>query len=226
MHAWIRAVSLATALAAVGAPLAAQAPTTPPAPAPTPKPAVIGEGSFLVRLRGMGFITADKSTAAPLIGLAADRITLSDVVMPELELTWFPIAKLGVSLSGSIPQSQEAQVSGRPIGTFKRVPFAALLQYHARPLATIRPYAGAGVAVATIHEVELPVAGLGRLTLPDAVVGPVGQIGVDFRIATGILLNIDARYSLLETDLKSGVNRVSTLNWNPVQLGGGIGFRF
>lgn len=224
MHAWIRAVSLATALAAVGAPLAAQAPTTPPAP--TPKPAVIGEGSFLVRLRGMGFITADKSTAAPLIGLPADRLTLSDVVMPELELTWFPIAKLGVSLSGSIPQSQEAQLSGRPIGTFKRVPFAALLQYHARPLATIRPYAGAGVAVATIHEVDLRVAGLGRLTLPEATVGPVGQIGVDFRIATGILLNIDARYSLLETDLKAGVNRVSTLSWNPIQLGGGIGFRF
>jgi outer membrane protein len=224
MHAWIRAVSLATALAAVGAPLAAQAPTTPPAP--TPKPAVIGEGSFLVRLRGMGFITADKSTAAPVISLQADRITLSDVVMPELELTWFPIAKLGVSLSGSIPQAQKARLSGTPIGTFKRTPLAALLQYHARPRATIRPYVGAGVAVAMINDVDLPVQGLGRLTLPDAAVGPVGQLGVDFRIATGILLNIDARYSLLETDLKSGVNRVSTLSWNPIQLGGGIGFRF
>lgn len=224
MHSWTRFVALATAFASLGSPVAAQAP--PSQPAPKPKVGVIGEGSFLVRFRGLGFVTADKSTAAPLLGLTADRITLSDVVMPEVELTWFPIATFGVSVSGSLPQSQTTRLNGTPIGTFKRTPLAALLQYYARPLATIRPYAGAGIAVAPISDVNMQASGIGRFTLPDAAAGPIGQLGVDFRIATGVLLNIDARYSVLKTDLTAGVNRVSTLGWNPLQFGGGIGFRF
>lgn len=197
-----------------------------PSAAPAAKTAPATEGKFLVRVRGLGLATADKSDAVPLLGLGADRISVSDVALAELDVTYFATANLALSVSGSYPVSHDAYINGTTIGTFKQTPLSARLQYHVLPTGRIRPYIGAGILVAPVSDVDLVASGIGRFDLESPLVGPVGQIGFDVKLGGGFFLNADARYALAKTTLKAGVNPVSELGLNPITFGGGIGYRF
>ena len=221
MPSVIHRLFLATALTVFPAALSAQT-----AAVASVKAADATEGKILVRVRGLGLITSNTSDAVPLLGLPADRITVSDVAVAELDVSYFVTSNVALSVSGSYPVSHDAFIDGTTIGTFKQTLLTARAMVYPWPEARVRPYVGAGVVIAPISNVELTARGVGRFDLDSPRIGPVGQLGADMKIAKQLFLNVDVRYALLKTTLTAGANRVSDLKMNPLTFGGGIGFRF
>ncbi|WP_373062527.1 OmpW family protein [Gemmatimonas sp.] len=230
MFSAVHRILVTAAFTVLPAALTAQAaaPAATPAVAPVPpKPTTeAAEGKFLLRVRGLGLITGDKSDAVPLLGLPADRITASDVAFAELDLSYFVTSHVALSVSGSYPVSHDAFINGTKIGTFKQTSLTARAMVYFWPTARVRPYVGAGVFVAPISNVDLAANGVGRFGLDTPAVGPVGQLGADIKLSKRVFLNADVRYALVKTTLTAGLNPVSDLGLNPLTFGGGIGVRF
>jgi outer membrane protein len=198
------------------------------AQAAPPKAAAVSaaEGKWLVRVRGVGIATADKSDAVPLLSLGADKITTSDVGGAELDVSYFVMPRLALSVSAGTPGTHDVFMGGVNVGSFKQMPLTARAVYQMFPTSRIRPYLGAGVLLAPLSDVKLTTGGTGILDLDSPTVGPVGQAGVDVQLTKKWFLNGDVRYGMLKTTLTSGVNPVSELTLNPITFGGGIGYRF
>ena len=220
----LSAVTISTMLAPFALSAQTAAPTT--TAAASAKAAPAREGKFMVQVRGFGLITADKSDAVPTLSLPADRISTSDVAFGELDVSYFATSSIALSVSGSYPISHDAFINGTKVGTFKQTPLTARLQYHLMPTSRFRPYLGAGILVAPVSNVDLVADGLGRFDLDSPAVGPIGQLGANYKVANHWFLNADVRYALLKTTMTIGVNPVSELGLNPLMFGGGIGYRF
>jgi outer membrane protein len=185
------------------------------------------DGKFMIRLRALSLTPANKSDAIASPAVPADRITVSDKVFPEVDLSYFLTKSWAVELVLTYPQQHDVELSGTKIGTFKHLPPSLLLQYHLLPSAKFRPYVGAGGNLTLISDVALNVPGVGVLDLDDASVGFALQGGADIDLGgKGWFLNLDAKYVTIASDVKLGSTRISAVQVNPILLSAGLGVRF
>lgn len=186
------------------------------------------EGKFMVTLRGDYLKPADKSDAIPSLSVAADAITVSTKVIPDLNFSYFFTPSLAANLVLTIPQEHEVELNDTKIGTFKHLPPTLTLQYHFLPEGMVRPYVGAGVNLTLISSVDLNVPNVGALDLESSSVGYAVGAGVDIKVGEKLFLNLDAKYVNITSDvtLKANDTKVSAVEVNPLLLGGGIGIRF
>lgn len=186
------------------------------------------EGKFMVTLRGDYLKPADKSDAIPSLSVAADAITVSTKVIPDLNFSYFFTPSLAANLVLTIPQEHDVELNDTKIGTFKHLPPTLTLQYHFLPEGMVRPYVGAGVNLTLISSVDLNVPNVGALDLESSSVGYAVGAGVDIKVGEKLFLNLDAKYVNITSDvtLKASDTKVSAVEVNPLLLGGGIGIRF
>lgn len=120
------------------------------------------------------------------------------------------------------------------IGEARTLPPVVTLQYHFAPDGTgMRPYVGVGANYTKFYDESVTSsleAALGptKLEIDDST-GLAAQVGVDFPIGGRWLLNLDAKYIVMETEatLRSGgVSRRVDIDLNPWFLGFGLGTRF
>lgn len=201
---------LAAALFVVSAPLAAQN----------------AEGSWMIRVRALSLTPADKSDAIPSLNVAADAITVSSKVFPDVDIAYFFNKHLAAELVLTYPQQHDVKLNGTKIGTFKHLPPTLLAQYHILPDAIVRPYVGAGVNLTLISSVNITVPGVGALDLESSSVGVAGQVGADIRVMPGKFINIDVKKVMLGSDVTAGGNKVSTVHVDPWLISVGFGVRF
>jgi outer membrane protein len=206
-----RSILLATAMFAIAIPLAAQS----------------GEGAFMVRVRGLYLSPTNKSDAIPSLSVAADAITVSDKVFPEIDFTYFLAKSFAAELVLTYPQQHDVKLNGTKIGTFKHLPPTLLLQYHFMPEGMVRPYIGVGANLTLISDVSLNVTGVGALKLEKSSVGVAGQVGADVKVAKGIFLNFDAKKVTIGSDVMTAAGaKVSAVKVDPFLLSVGLGLRF
>lgn len=186
------------------------------------------EGKFMVTLRADYLKPADKSDAIPSLSVAADAITVSTKVIPDLNFSYFLTPQLAANLVLTIPQEHDVELNDTKIGTFKHLPPTLTLQYHFLPEGMVRPYIGAGVNLTLISSVDLAVPGVGALDLESSSIGYAVGAGVDIKVGEKLFLNLDAKYVNITSDvmLKANDTKVSAVEVNPFLLGGGLGFRF
>lgn len=186
------------------------------------------EGKIMVRLRGDYLKPADKSDAIPSLEVPADDITISDKVIPDLNISYFLTPSVAAELVLTIPQKHDVEVGGTKIGTFKHLPPTLSLQYHFLPAGMIRPYVGAGVNLTLISSVELEVPGVGALDLESSSIGWAVGAGVDCKVGEKLFLNADVKYIDINSDvlLKADDSKVSAVQVRPLLAGAGIGYRF
>jgi outer membrane protein len=185
-----------------------------------------GGGKFMVRVRALSLTPADKSDAIPSLSVAADAITVSSKIFPEVDLSYFFTPRLAAELVLTYPQQHDVELNGSTIGTFKHLPPSLLLQYHFLPDAVFRPYVGAGANLTLISSVDLRVPGVGALELEDSSVGVVGQVGADFKVGTRHFLNVDVKRVTIGSDVLAGGNAVSAVKVDPWLISVGFGLRF
>jgi len=183
-------------------------------------------GPFLVRVRGVYIVPADKSEAIPALSVAEDDITVSKKLIPEVDFTYFITPHLAAELILTYPQKHDVEVAGTKIGTFSHLPPVLAVQWHFLPDALVSPYVGLGVNLTLITSTDLEVPGVGKLDLTSPSVGVAGQVGADVRITPQVFLNVDVKYVTLRTDVEAGGNKVSTVKVDPWLVGVGVGYRF
>ncbi|MBU6183863.1 MAG: OmpW family protein [Rickettsiales bacterium] len=105
------------------------------------------------------------------------------------------------------------------------VPVTLSAQYHAAPYGGLRPYVGAGLNGTYMHTRSKAIK-------VDSGFGPVLQAGVDFISKDDTLFTVDIRQYLLKTKVKFKKGFLATdgisskVNWNPLVISAGFGFKF
>jgi outer membrane protein len=188
--------------------------------------AVAQEIPLMVRLRAVGVVPADKSSAG---ALPADAVHVSNKLIPEVDFTYFfLLPNLSAELILTYPQKHDVTLKdGGNIGTVTHLPPCLTAQWHFLPGAVANPYLGAGVNLTLITDQDL---GKGTLKLdPKTSVGFAAQAGIDVKVAPQVFLNFDVKYvTPLAFDVKAKADnsKVTTVNLDPWLFGAGVGYRF
>jgi outer membrane protein len=178
-------------------------------------------GDWIVRLRATYLNAANKDDT----GL---DLSINDKTLPELDITRFFTPNLAAELVLTYPQRQTLSAGGTPIGSLKHLPPVLTLQYHVTGLGTLRPYAGAGVNWTHFSDVRFDAATTTALhpSIKKDSFGAALQAGVDLPVGGGWLLNADAKWVQIKTDVSSAGTKVGTFKVNPWLLSLGAGYRF
>ena len=169
------------------------------------------------------------------------ELTVSDKVIPELDISYYItkniaaelILALGTRHNVSIEGEAGAVVPNQDLGSVNLLPPTLTVQWHFNPDQTIDPYVGAGINYTNFLDRNLKVnngalAGT-KIKVDSDSWGYALQAGVDINLKDGWLINLDAKYVNIETDVKlnvAGWTKIDSLDINPWVLGIGIGKKF
>jgi len=178
-------------------------------------------GDWIVRLRATYLKSANKDDT----GL---QLSINDKTLPEFDITRFFTPNLAAELVLTDPQRQTLSAGGTPIGSLKHLPPTLTLQYHVTGLGALRPYAGAGVNWTHFSDVRFDAATTTALhpSIKKDSFGAALQAGLDVPVGGGWLLNADAKWVQIKTDVSSAGTKVGTFKVNPWLLSLGVGYRF
>ncbi len=184
--------------------------------------ALAQDNPWLVRVRATHIAPADKSE--PLGGAgAANRLTVSDKTILEVDVGYFFTPNLAAELVLTYPQKHTVALDGAPIGTFKHLPPTLLAQYHFSPASQFSPYVGAGVNYTNISKVHL-LNGAARLE--NDSFGLALQAGANVNFGKNWSLNFDVKKVQIRSDVLIAGAKVSKVKVDPVLVAVGLGLRF
>lgn len=175
-----------------------------------------------LRVRAVNLEPANHSDPVGGSG-ASDRITVSNKVIPDIDISYFFSANIAAELLLTIPQKQDVALDGKNIGSFKHLPPTLLAQYHFLPEAQWRPYVGAGINYTNISSVNL-LGGAGSLEHKSW--GPALQAGFDVAIDKNWRFNVDVKKIRIRSDVFIGGVQASAVRIDPLLFGVGVGYRF
>ena len=190
------------------------------APALASAQAPFDTGDWIVRVRATYLSSANKD------GTGLD-LSINDKALPELDITRFLTPNVASELVLTYPQKQTISAGGTPIGSLKHLPPVLTLQYHFTGLP-VRPYVGAGVNWTHFSDVQFDAATTQALhpSIKSNSFGAALQAGVDVPLSGGWLLNADAKWVQIRTDVKSSGAKVGTFRVDPWLISLGAGYRF
>lgn len=191
-------------------------------------------GNWIVRVRATD-IQSDNHNNSQLLGtmqsLGFDHAAINNKWIPEVDVSYFFTPNIAAELILTYPQEQTlyavaADGTKTSLGTFKHLPPTLLAQYHFTGLPVARPYVGLGVNYTRVSDVNLNTVPSLGLDLSRNSFGLAAQVGADFPIGGGWLLNVDAKYAQLGVDVRSNGSKVGEFGVNPWLLSLGVGKRF
>lgn len=180
------------------------------------------QNPWLLRARAVSIAPANKSDPVGGVG-AADRITVSDKTIPEVDISYFFTPNIATELVLTYPQKHDVALDGANIGSFKHLPPTLMVQYHFIPASQFSPYLGLGVNYTNISKVNL-LNGAGGLD--HSSVGLALQAGVDFQIDKRWSVNLDVKKVQIRSDVTISGAKVSAVKIDPLLIGLGVGYRF
>ena len=178
-------------------------------------PATALADNWMMRVRAID-IVPDVSTSPTLAGL-----DVSSEWVPEIDFTYFVSPNIGMELILATAR-HEVTLGGTSLGKLNHLPPTLTLQYHFQPTPTIKPYVGAGVNYTRFYNVDLAPG----LSIDKNSFGGALQAGVDIAVTKNGYLNLDVKKIWINTDVKSGGAKLTTLDIDPMVWGIGYGFRF
>ena len=124
-------------------------------------------------------------------------------------------------LSREIVIEEESGVESSQ-GSIETIPLNLLAQV--RPLleGVVHPYGGVGLNFTPVWE---KTGALDGDDIPPTF-GVAAQLGVDFDLSPGVLLNLDLLWNTAEPDIEADGVRITTITMNTFTLSAGVGFRF
>jgi outer membrane protein len=193
------------------------------------------DGDWLIRGRALAVIPNESANFNPPV--AGGDVSISTAVVPELDITYFFTPNIAAELIlGVTPHDVSGRgpgLGGADIGSVWLLPPTLTLQYHVTQLgdwlghphgSRIKPYVGAGVNYTMFFDED---AGQFNDIEYDDSFGLALQAGVDFELAEGFYLNVDAKYIFLNTDVSVDNGTVTgDVDINPLLIGVGLGYRF
>lgn len=181
-----------------------------------------------VRLRATYLETVDKSDAFSALGIAfaADAVSVSDKLIPEIDVAYAFNDRWTAELVLTIPQSHRVSLAGvGRLGSFKHLPPTLLVQYRGNPGGALRPYVGAGVNFTLIWDDRLSVAGV-PLELETSSVGLAAQAGLDWQLNERWALNVDVKRAAIRSDVSAGGAVLTEARLDPWLYALGVRYAF
>lgn len=216
MRFWGRCAAAAMLLAGAGGAMAQDA-------APRGKRA----GDIMVGFGAVGVLPTNGGT----VGLIGGSPNASNSASPLLDGTYFFTPNLAINLIAATTRHQ-VEVRNSALGTVNlgsvwALPPTLTAQYHFLPNSRISPYAGVGLNLTLFYGYS------GNLTPPvtrvrlDPSIGIAPNIGVDYELAPNWLLNLDAKWIMMQPDVSvnSGLIRARA-DINPFVISGALRYRF
>ncbi len=199
-------------------------------------PAAAEQGDLLVRGRVIAIVPTE-DTSAVLPAFPTGSVDVENTVVPELDFTYFVKDQWAVELilatsphdlvgAGALEGLDE-------VGKVWVLPPTLTLQYHFRPNAQVRPYAGVGVNYTLFYNesasssLEGAIGNTG-IDLDDSF-GVAFQAGVDVALNDNWFANLDVKYIQIDTDARLATGPATNtveVDLDPVVAGIGIGRRF
>jgi outer membrane protein len=191
-------------------------------------------GNFLVRVRATRLNSANDNNGDlknTLQTLGFDHAEINDKWIPELDLSYFFTPNIAAELILTYPQKQtlyavDASGAKTELGSFKHLPPTLLAQYHFTGIQGVRPYVGAGINYTNVTSSSLDTVPSLGLNLSRNSWGLAAQVGADFPIGGGWLINVDAKYVRIGVDVTSAGTKIGEFGVNPWLLSVGVGKRF
>lgn len=184
------------------------------------------KGDFLVRLRGIGFLTDTSGTTDTLGGSART----SDAFVPELDFTYFFTKNIAAELILATTR-HSVEVKGSTagdldLGTVWALPPVLTLQYHFFPDGQLSPYIGGGINYTIMYNADV-----GRSATSVDYSNEFGyafQAGIDIKLNDRWGINADLKKVFVDTDIKvnGGAINANGTNLDPWVVGIGISYRF
>jgi outer membrane protein len=175
------------------------------------------EGPWMVRARAVSLSSANTDSTS--LGL-----TVSDIVLPEVDISYFFSPNLAAELILTVPQQHDVKANGTKLGTLSQLPPTLLVQYHF-PMNGYKPYVGAGINYTKFTTSEISLAGT-PVTPDSSSWGGALQVGVDVPLSGNMYFNFDVKKVFIKTNINAGGNSAGTLKVDPLLVGVGIGWRF
>lgn len=173
-------------------------------------------------------------------GITDLDVKVDDGTALGLTAAYFLTDRIAIELLAATPFSHDLSInratpdslSGTEIGEIKHLPPTLSVQYHF-DAGALRPYVGAGVNYTTFFDEstdgEIEAAGFDDLELDDSV-GLAAQIGADYELGNGWLLNADVRYIDIDTEATltgpGGARLKADVDIDPYVVSLGVGYRF
>ncbi len=183
---------------------------------------------FSVTVRGTYLDTIDKSTAFSALGLnfAEDSISVSNRLIPEIDVNYAFSDTVSAQLVLTIPQEHSVDLAGvGRLGSFKHLPPTLYVQYSPFPNQRFRPYVGAGVNYTLIFDTDLSVANV-ELGLDNSSIGVAGQAGFNYVIDQTWSLNVDVKKAVIRSDVTAGGAKLSEARLDPWLYAVGVNYAF
>jgi len=177
------------------------------------------EGSWMVRARAVSLTSDNGTDTAAISGLK-----VNDIVLPEVDFTYFFSPNLAVELILTVPQQHDVTLKGAALGTITHLPPTLLAQYHF-PMNGYKPYVGAGINYTKFTTSDIK-AGAAVLTPDESSVGGALQFGVDVPLSGNMYFNFDVKKVFIQTKINAGGASLGTFKIDPVLVGVGLGWRF
>jgi outer membrane protein len=153
---------------------------------------------------------------------------VNDKTFVEVDISWFVTPNFALELILALPQEHDIRSNGAKIGSLKHLPPTLSAQYHFTGLGGFRPYVGAGVNYTRFSNVEFAPAVVAALnpSIKKNSWGLSAQVGFDFVLGGGWVLNLDVKKVQLGTDIKSNGTKVGEFKVDPLLFSVGAGLRF
>jgi outer membrane protein len=209
-------------------------------------------GDWVVRIRAVNVSPNEDSDLGKTLNrnvanvMSPDaELKVSDKVIPELDISYYFTKNIAAELilaTGTrhnvrINDDQLTTVGDQDLGSVNLLPPTLTAQWHFNPDQMIDPYVGAGINYTLFMDKKLsvnkgPLAGH-KIKVDSDSWGWALQAGVDINLKDGWLVNFDAKYVTIDTDVElkgaatGGVwTKIDDLDINPWVIGFGVGKKF
>jgi outer membrane protein len=210
-------------------------------------------GDWVVRLRAVNVMPnessdlgkdVNSSIAAGLMTPSAD-LSVDNNLIPELDISYYftkniaaeLILALGTKHDVSIVGDDLTAIGNQNLGEVDLLPPTLTVQWHFNPDQMIDPYVGAGInyTIALDRNLKGEAGAINgqKIKIERDSWGWALQAGVDINLDDGWLVNFDAKYITLDTDVKlqnplagNAWTKIDDLDINPWVIGVGVGKKF
>ncbi|MBN8488198.1 MAG: OmpW family protein [Burkholderiales bacterium] len=201
-------------------------------------------GNWIVRARAVKLNSANtndstlKGTLDAVTVLANPTAEINDKWIPEVDITYFFTPNFAAELILTYPQKQTLYAVSNgtrvaAIGEFKHLPPTLTAQYHFTGMGALRPYVGVGLNYTNISDVHITIPAAATVAGADIPLnlkrnsyGLAAQLGADYALGGGWLLNVDVKKVQIKTDVLVGAAKVGTFKVDPLLVSLGVGMRF
>jgi len=182
-------------------------------------------------------ITISPDESSSTIGDTGTGVAVDSDTVPEVDVTYMFNQTWGLEVIAATSNhdltGKSGALGGANLGEIAVLPPTFTLQYHTGYPEAFDFYFGLGVNYTLFYDYDLSddLGGLGVTDLDfDDSIGFAGQMGLDISINDHWILNLDAKYIDISTDvdIETGDGLLDTISVdvNPWVYGIGVGYRF